>query len=66
VEVGYALQCKRKEQILLTQMERDDLPGQFPFDLPLQNRLLFKDRGQLRKTLLPLLQTQLKRFNLVT
>lgn len=64
VEVGYALQCKRKEQILLTQLEREDIPGQFPFDLPNQNRLLFRDKAQLRKTLLPLLQTQLKRFNL--
>ncbi|MGI0486909.1 hypothetical protein ACN4EK_15825 [Pantanalinema rosaneae CENA516] len=64
VEVGYALQSKRSEQILLMQMERSDLPGQFPFDLPSQNRLVFKDRGQLRKALQPLVQTQLQRFNL--
>ncbi|MGB7250194.1 MAG: hypothetical protein WBC73_14740, partial [Phormidesmis sp.] len=31
VEMGYALQCKRSEQIILAQMERSDLPGQFPF-----------------------------------
>lgn len=64
VEVGYALQCKRAEQILLMQMERSDLPGQFPFDLPSQNRLLFKDKGQLHKTLPSLVKTQLQRFNL--
>lgn len=64
VEVGYALQCKRSEQILLAQMERPDLPGQFPFDVPNQNRLPFKDKGQLRKTLPALLQTHLQRFSL--
>ncbi len=64
VEVGYALQSKRAEQILLTQMERADLPGQFPFDLPSQNRFVFKDKTQLHKTLPTLVQTQLQRFNL--
>jgi hypothetical protein len=66
VEVGYALQCKRVEQILLAQMERPDLPGQFPFDLPNQNRFPFRDKAQLRKTLSTLLQAQLQRFNLFT
>lgn len=64
VEVGYALQCKRSEQILLAQMERPDLPGQFPFDVPNQNRLVFKDKAQLRKTLMTQVQTQLQRFSL--
>lgn len=64
VETGYALQCKRSEQILLLQMERPDLPGQFPFDLPSQSRLVFKDKTQLRKTLAPVIKTQLTRFNL--
>jgi hypothetical protein len=64
VEVGYALQCKRPEQILLAQMERSDMPGQFPFDLPNQSRLIFKDKSQLRKILLSAMQTQLQRFNL--
>jgi hypothetical protein len=64
VEVGYALQCKRAEQILLAQMERPDLPGQFPFDLPSHQRLLFKNAKDLRQTLPKLLKTQLQRFNL--
>jgi hypothetical protein len=64
VEVGYALQCKRPEQILLLQQERNDLPGQFPFDLPTQQRLLFKDKATLRKTLPDLMRAQLQRFNL--
>jgi hypothetical protein len=64
VEMGYALQAKRAEQIILTQMERSDFAGQFPFDLPNQNRLVFKDKAQLRKTLPALVKTQLQRFNL--
>lgn len=64
VEVGYALQCKRAEQVLLAQMERSEMAGQFPFDVPSQNRLFFKDRAQLRKILPAMLQTQLQRFNL--
>ncbi|MBW4520864.1 MAG: hypothetical protein KME16_14320 [Scytolyngbya sp. HA4215-MV1] len=65
-EIGYALHCKRSEQILLTQMERADLHGQFPFDLPSQNRLMFRDRAQLRKNLMGLVEVQLQRFNLFT
>ncbi|MGV0026031.1 hypothetical protein [Phormidesmis priestleyi] len=66
VEVGYALQSKRSEQLLLTQMERSDVPGQFPFDLPSQNRLVFKDKTQLRKLLPKAVETQLQRFNLLS
>ncbi len=64
VEMGYALQAKRPEQIILLQMERPDLAGQFSFDLPSQSRLVFRDRSQLHKTLPALLKTQLQRFNL--
>lgn len=66
VEMGYALQAKRAEQIILTQMERSDFAGQFPFDLPSQNRLVFKDKAQLHKALPTLVKTQLQRFNLFT
>ncbi len=64
VEVGYALTSKRPEQIILAQMERSDLPGQFPFDLPSQQRLLFKNQTDLHKLLPRLVETQLQRFNL--
>ena len=64
VEVGYALHCKRTEQILLTQLERSDLPGQFPFDVPNHNRLTFHDKAQLHKTLPALVQAHLQRFSL--
>lgn len=64
VEVGYALHSKRSEQILLTQMERTDLAGQFPFDLPTRNRLLFRTKTDLQKTLSQAIETQLQQFNL--
>jgi len=64
VEVGYALQSKRTEQVLLAQMERPDLPGQFPFDLPSQNRVLFNNTKDLTKTLPDLVEAQLQRFSL--
>ncbi len=64
VEVGYALTSKRPEQVLLAQMERSDLPGQFPFDLPSQQRVLFKTQTELHKVLPRLVETQLQRFNL--
>ncbi|MER3431861.1 MAG: hypothetical protein C4288_00130 [Leptolyngbya sp. ERB_1_1] len=65
VETGYALQSKRSEQILLVQMERSEMPGQFPFDLPSQNRLVFKDKAQLRKFLPKAIESQLQRFSLL-
>ncbi len=65
VEMGYALQSKRSEQLLLAQMERPEMPGQFPFDLPSQHRLAFRDKTQLRKLLPKTIETQLQRFNLL-
>ncbi|MEL6491053.1 MAG: hypothetical protein AAFQ95_13930 [Cyanobacteria bacterium J06621_3] len=64
VEIGYALQCKRAEQIVLAQMERSDMPGQFPFDTPTHNRLSFEKKSELTKALPQLLQQRLQRFNL--
>ncbi|MGG6269808.1 hypothetical protein ACQ4M3_30405 [Leptolyngbya sp. AN03gr2] len=65
VETGYALQSKRSDQVLLVQMDRSDMPGQFPFDMPSQNRLVFKDKTQLRKLLPKAIESQLQRFNLL-
>jgi hypothetical protein len=64
VELGYALESKRSGQILLAQMERPDLTGKFPFDLPQHQRLLFKTAAELKKTLPSMLKTLLQRFNL--
>ncbi|MEO1620150.1 MAG: hypothetical protein AAFU53_03855 [Cyanobacteria bacterium J06632_3] len=64
VEMGYALQSKRPEQIILAQMERADMPGQFPFDTPTRNRLSFTKKSELTKELPQLVQERLQRFNL--
>ncbi len=64
VEMGYALHSKRPEQLILAQMERSDMPGQFPFDTPTRNRLSFTKKSELTKELPVLLQERLQRFNL--
>ena len=65
VEMGYALQSKRSEQIILAQMERKDMPGQFPFDTPTRNRLIFEKKSELTKELPQLVQERLQRSNLI-
>jgi hypothetical protein len=64
VEIGYALTAKRTEQILLVQMEREDLSGQFPFDLPNYQQLLFQQPADLQQTLPSVMEGLLQRFNL--
>ncbi|MFN6572678.1 hypothetical protein [Dendronalium sp. ChiSLP03b] len=64
VEIGYAIQSKRSEQILLAHMQRPDIDGQFPFDLPIQQILQFKDSKELNKILKKAIETQLARFKL--
>ncbi|QSJ15217.1 hypothetical protein JYQ62_25650 [Nostoc sp. UHCC 0702] len=64
VEIGYAMQSKRSEQILLAQMQRPDIEGQFPFDLPTQQILQFKDSKELNKILKAAIENQLARFKL--
>lgn len=66
VEVGYALTAKRTEQILLAKMERPDLLGGFPFDLPSQQQLSFGQLNDLQKTLPIVIENLLQRFNLFT
>ncbi|HSM81988.1 MAG TPA: hypothetical protein VLS96_09885 [Nodosilinea sp.] len=64
VEMGYALQAKPAEQILLAQMDRPDIVGQYPFDLPAQNRLTFATPAEVAKQLPKALEQHLSRFNL--
>lgn len=66
VEVGYALTAKRTEQILLAKMERLDVSGRFPFDLPTQQQLSFGQPDDLKQTLPTVLENLLQRFNLFT
>ncbi|WP_353930503.1 hypothetical protein WJM97_19870 [Okeanomitos corallinicola TIOX110] len=64
VEIGYALESKRSEQILLMYQQRPELEGEFPFDLPMQQILQFSDGDELNKTLTLTLENQLARFKL--
>lgn len=64
VELGYALQCKRREQILLTRMEQP-WEGYYPFDLPQPQQLLFQSSAELKATFPQVLEVMLQRFNLL-
>jgi hypothetical protein len=64
VEMGYATHCKRSEQILLVQMQRPDLEGEFTLDLPTQQFLQFKDSTELNKMLTGMMEIQLSKFKL--
>jgi hypothetical protein len=64
VEIGCAIQSKRSEQILLACMQRPDLEGQLPFDLPTQQILQFSDSTELNKILTTAITNQLARFKL--
>ncbi|MBT9313600.1 hypothetical protein [Leptothoe kymatousa] len=64
VELGYALAHKRPEQLIIAHHERDDLPGQFPFDIAAQHKLEFSNKSNLQKALPKLLDAKLQRFNL--
>lgn len=64
VEMGYALCCKRSEQILLVQMQHPELIGQFPFDLPPSQILQFQNSQEVSQILLQAIETQLARFKL--
>jgi hypothetical protein len=64
LEIGYALHSKRTEQILLARMERSDLSGQLPFDLPTYQQLEFQDPDRLVEMMPNILEPMLQRFSL--
>lgn len=64
IEIGYAIQSKRTEQILLAHQQRSEYEGKFPFDLPTQQILPFRDSKELNKILTGAIKTQLARFKL--
>jgi hypothetical protein len=47
-------------------MERSDLPGQFPFDLPSYQQLVYDAPDELNQTLPSVIEALLQRFNLLT
>jgi hypothetical protein len=64
VEIGYAIQSKKSEQILLVQMQRSELEGELAFDLPTQQMLQFQDDVELSKILTTAMTNHLARFKL--
>ncbi|MDB9526642.1 hypothetical protein PN498_11625 [Oscillatoria sp. CS-180] len=65
VELGYALQCKRPEQIILARQERDDLPGHFPFEIPSEQQIIFHNSSDLSSQLKTKIEGELKRYSLL-
>lgn len=65
VELGYSLQCKRPEQVILARQERADLPGHFPFEIPSQQQLVFHNATDLMAQLKVMVEGQLKHYGLV-
>jgi hypothetical protein len=64
IEIGYAIQCKRPEQIVLAHMQRPNFSGQFPFDLPTYQQLEFENPEALAHSLPAAIALMLQRFNL--
>ncbi|RZM74838.1 hypothetical protein [Leptolyngbya iicbica] len=65
VELGYALQCKRPEQIILARQERDDLPGHFPFEIPSEQQIVFHNATDLKAQLKAKVESELQRYKLL-
>ncbi|MEM9003978.1 MAG: hypothetical protein AAGE59_10680 [Cyanobacteria bacterium P01_F01_bin.86] len=65
VELGYALQCKRPEQVILVRQDREDLAGHFPFEVPSQQQIVFHNATDLSAQLKTLIEAQLKRYGLL-
>ncbi len=64
IELGYAIQSKRSEQILIAQMQRQDMNGQFPFDLTATQIMQFQDDRELKNILPQTIENVLARFRL--
>lgn len=64
IELGYAIQSKRSQQILIAQMQRQDMNGQFPFDLTATQIMQFQDDRELKNILPQMIENVLARFKL--
>ena len=64
IELGYAIQSKRSEQILIAQMQRQDMNGQFPFDLTATQIMQFQNDRELKNILPQTIENVLARFRL--
>jgi hypothetical protein len=66
LEIGYSLQTKRPDQILLVHLQREELTGRFPFDIDSSSYLTVKDPKQLQDQLTTQVIRQLQRSKLIT
>ena len=64
VELGYALQSKRREQILLVQRLTEEAPKGSAFDWPSLQTIGFRDRAELETLLPAAIEDRLQRYNL--
>ncbi len=64
VETGYAIDSKDQGQILFLAQEREDLPGELPFDVPGYKELRFRTAQDLQTNLPQLLELLLEKFTL--
>ncbi len=65
VEVGYALQVRKPEEIVLVQVMREEITGRFPFEVDESSYLLVKDGKDLQTQLSTQVSRQLQRAKLI-
>lgn len=66
LELGYSLQNKHTNQILILAQSNKTLNGVMPFDLPEHRQLNFKQATELAKTLPTLLESALQPYRLIS
>ncbi|MGB2923710.1 MAG: hypothetical protein WBB82_00235 [Limnothrix sp.] len=66
LELGYSLQNKHSNQILLLSQQDKELDGVLPFNLPEHRQLSFSNAADLTKTLPTLLESSLQSYRLIS
>lgn len=66
LELGYSLQNKHTNQILLLSQQNPDLEGSSPFDLPQHRQLSFSTPSELAKMLPTVLESSLQPYRLIS
>lgn len=66
LELGYSLQSKHTNQILLLSQKDSALEGVMPFNLPEHRQLSFSNGAELAKTLPTLLESSLQSYRLIS
>ncbi|OKH15089.1 hypothetical protein [[Limnothrix rosea] IAM M-220] len=66
LELGYSLQNKHTNQILLLSQQDQNLEGTMPFDLPQHRQLSFRNAAELGKMLPTVLESSLQPYRLIS